>query len=89
MTSDSPAINALGAIRVLHSAGGALFDQLALHGQLAQVEWVEDKESTLEDARRCGPRLCLLAVHHAFCRSLAADVVLGDGIIESRQLRPW
>ena len=43
MTGDSPPINALGAIRVLRSAGGALFDQLALHGQLAQVEWIEER----------------------------------------------
>jgi uncharacterized membrane protein YqjE len=43
MTPDSTAINALGAIRLLRSAGGALFDQVALHGQLAQVEWREEK----------------------------------------------
>jgi uncharacterized membrane protein YqjE len=43
VTGDSPPINALGAIRVLRSAGGALFDQLALHGQLAQVEWIEER----------------------------------------------
>lgn len=44
MTADSTAINALGAIRILRSAGGALFDQVALHGQLAQVEWGEEKK---------------------------------------------
>jgi uncharacterized membrane protein YqjE len=43
MTPDSTAINALSAIRTLRSAGGALFDQVALHGQLAQVEWGEEK----------------------------------------------
>ncbi len=48
MTSDSTTINALGAIRVLHSAGGALFDQVALHGQLAQVEWREEKSRLLK-----------------------------------------
>lgn len=48
MRPDSPAINPLGAIRLLHSARGALFDQLALHGQLAQVEWVEEKSRLLK-----------------------------------------
>jgi uncharacterized membrane protein YqjE len=47
MTPDSTAINALGAIRILRSAGGALFDQLALHGQLAQVEWGVEKDRLL------------------------------------------
>ena len=48
MTPDAPAINALGALRVLRSAGGALFDQLALHGQLAQVEWIEERTRLLK-----------------------------------------
>jgi uncharacterized membrane protein YqjE len=48
MTPDSPPIDALAAIRLLRSAGGALFDQLALHGQLAQVEWVEEKNRLLK-----------------------------------------
>ena len=47
MTPDSTAINALGAIRTLRSAGGALIDQVALHGQLAQVEWGEEKNRLL------------------------------------------
>jgi uncharacterized membrane protein YqjE len=48
MTPDSTAINALKAIRTLRSAGGALFDQVALHGQLAQVEWGEEKNRLLK-----------------------------------------
>jgi uncharacterized membrane protein YqjE len=48
MTPDPPPIDALAAIRLLRSAGGALFDQLALHGQLAQVEWVEEKNRLLK-----------------------------------------
>jgi uncharacterized membrane protein YqjE len=48
MTPDSTPINALGAIRRLRSAGGALLDQLALHGQLAQVEWGEEKNRLLK-----------------------------------------
>ncbi len=31
------------AIRILNSAGGALFAQARLHGQLARVEWQEEK----------------------------------------------
>lgn len=48
MTSDSTTINALGAIRILRSAGGALFDQVALHGQLARLEWDEEKNRLLK-----------------------------------------
>jgi uncharacterized membrane protein YqjE len=48
MTPGSPPINALGAIRKLRSAGGALLDQLALHGQLAQVEWAQEKNRLLK-----------------------------------------
>ena len=48
MTSDSTAINPIGAIRILRSAGGALLDQVALHGQLAQVEWGEEKNRLLK-----------------------------------------
>jgi uncharacterized membrane protein YqjE len=43
MPPDSPGISALAAIRLVRSAGGALVDQLVLHGQLAQLEWVEEK----------------------------------------------
>jgi uncharacterized membrane protein YqjE len=48
MMPESTAINALGAIRILRSAGGALFDQVALHGQLAQVEWDAEKNRLLK-----------------------------------------
>jgi uncharacterized membrane protein YqjE len=48
MTPDSTPIKALGAIRILRSAGGALLDQLALHAQLAQVEWGEEKTRLLK-----------------------------------------
>lgn len=37
----------LDAIRILHSAGGALSVQASLHGQLAQVEWEEEKNRLL------------------------------------------
>lgn len=40
---DSTEINPLDAIRMLRSAGKPLFAQAALHGQLARVEWAEEK----------------------------------------------
>ncbi len=42
-TTDSAAINALDVVRLLRSAGAALFTQAAMHGQLARVEWAEEK----------------------------------------------
>jgi uncharacterized membrane protein YqjE len=33
----------LGAIHLLRSSGKALFAQLVLHGELARVEWAEEK----------------------------------------------
>ena len=36
-------IDPLRAIRLLRTAGGALLSQFALHGQLARVEWAEEK----------------------------------------------
>ena len=45
--SEKPAepgvINPLDAFRVLRSAGGALFDQAVLHGQLVRIEFKEEK----------------------------------------------
>lgn len=41
---DAPNINPLNVIRVLRSASGALVSQLGLHGQLARVEWAEEKK---------------------------------------------
>jgi len=48
MNSDSSSINPLEAIRVLRSAGGALLDQAILHGELARVEWAQEKERLLQ-----------------------------------------
>jgi uncharacterized membrane protein YqjE len=42
-TSDSAAINPLDAVRMLRSAGAALFTQAAMHGQLARLDWAEEK----------------------------------------------
>ena len=36
-------LQAIRAIRILQSAGGALFEQLVLHGKLAQIEWALEK----------------------------------------------
>jgi uncharacterized membrane protein YqjE len=43
LAADSAAFNPLDALRLLRSAGKALFAQLALHGKLALVEWAEEK----------------------------------------------
>lgn len=43
-----PALNPLDAIRLLRSAGGELVAQLILHGQLARVEWAEQKARLLQ-----------------------------------------
>jgi uncharacterized membrane protein YqjE len=41
--SSASAFNPLDAVRLLRSAGGALFAQASLHAQLARVEWAEEK----------------------------------------------
>jgi uncharacterized membrane protein YqjE len=46
--TESAEISPLDAIRVLRSAGKALFSQAALHGQLAGVEWAEEKQRWLK-----------------------------------------
>lgn len=43
-----PGIDPLDAVRILRSAGGALFDQARLHSQLAGVEWEEEKRRLLK-----------------------------------------
>jgi uncharacterized membrane protein YqjE len=40
---DSEGIDLLGALRIARSAGGALAVQAGLYGQLARVEWLEEK----------------------------------------------
>ncbi|HJW83821.1 MAG TPA: phage holin family protein, partial [Anaerolineae bacterium] len=45
---DSTEINPLDAIRILRSAGKPLFAQAALHGQLARVEWAEEKNRLMK-----------------------------------------
>lgn len=48
MSSGANSINPLDAIRVLRSAGGALFDQAILHGELARIEWAQEKNRLLK-----------------------------------------
>lgn len=43
LSADSTRINPLNVVRLLRSAGGALISQATLHGQLARVEWAEEK----------------------------------------------
>ncbi|HWR96489.1 MAG TPA: hypothetical protein VN248_07160 [Arenimonas sp.] len=40
---ESDGIDLLGALRIARSAGGALGVQAGLYGQLARVEWLEEK----------------------------------------------
>jgi uncharacterized membrane protein YqjE len=47
---EGASINPLKVLRVLRSAGSALFAQAALHGQLARVEWAEEKSRLLRMA---------------------------------------
>lgn len=47
-TGESSSINWLVLIRILGSAGSALLAQAALHGQLAKVEWAEEKNRLLQ-----------------------------------------
>jgi uncharacterized membrane protein YqjE len=41
-------INPLNALRLLRSAGGALVAQATLHGELARVEWAQEKRRLLK-----------------------------------------
>jgi uncharacterized membrane protein YqjE len=44
---ETPPIGPLDVIRLLRTAGAALFTQASLHGQLARVEWEEEKTRLL------------------------------------------
>jgi|GEM_PF-434056 len=48
--NDSVIVEVLDAARLLRSAGSALSAQAALHGQLARVEWAEEKSRLLQMA---------------------------------------
>ena len=40
---ESDGIDLLSALRIVRSAGGALCTQAGLYGQLAHIEWLEEK----------------------------------------------
>jgi len=46
-TLDSITVGPMDVIRILRHAGGALFAQASLHGQMARVEWAEEKNRLL------------------------------------------
>ena len=48
MNTDSSSVSPLEVFRILRSASGALFDQAVLHGQLARVEWAQEKQRLLK-----------------------------------------
>ncbi len=62
--------NPLSLIRLLRSAGGALLAQAALHGQLARVEWAEEKIRLTRIAIAA-----ILAFISALCLLLLSSVV--------------
>lgn len=41
--TSSAAVDVLLAARVLRAAGGALWDQARLHGELARIEWIAEQ----------------------------------------------
>lgn len=45
---DTTAIVSLDAIRLLRSAGGLLLAPMVMHGQLARIEWQEEKNRLLK-----------------------------------------
>ena len=47
-TTASGGFDPLDAVRILRLAGGTLFSQARLHGQLAGVEWEEEKNRLLK-----------------------------------------
>ena len=48
LAADSASFNPLDALRLLRLAGKSLMAQLALHGQLALVEWAEEKNRLMK-----------------------------------------
>ena len=42
-SADSKNFNPISFVRLMRSAGGAIFAQASLHSQLARVEWAEEK----------------------------------------------
>ena len=68
--SPSFEFNPLSVMRLLRSAGGALFAQAALHSQLARVEWAEEKIRLTRIAIAA-----ILGVLSALCLLLLGSVI--------------
>jgi uncharacterized membrane protein YqjE len=47
-TAEAVSIRTAEVLRIMRTAGGALLVQAALHGQLLQVEWAEEKSRLLK-----------------------------------------
>jgi uncharacterized membrane protein YqjE len=70
-TSPDAQFNTLDVVRILRSAGSALFTQATLHGQLARVEWAEEKSRLLRVLV-----LGLLGFASLLCLMLAAGALV-------------
>ena len=73
-------VGTLEALRLLRSAGGALLAQAALHGQLARVEWVLEKQRLL--------KLCFAALLGFACL-LCAMLFLGVAVLACSWETPY
>ena len=69
--SESVFAESLDVIRLMRSAGGALSAQAALHGQLARVEWEEEKSRLLQIAA-----MMLIAYMCALCMMIFLGVLV-------------
>lgn len=76
-TSPDARFNPLDVVRILRSAGSALFTQATLHGQLARVEWAEEKSRLLQmlafGLLGCASLLCVLLAAGALVLAFSWD----------------
>jgi uncharacterized membrane protein YqjE len=70
-TTGSAGFSPLDAIRILNSAGGALFIQGLLHTELARIEWAEEKRRLLT----------MLAITLLGFASLLCALVFAGGLV--------
>ncbi len=69
--AQSNSIDPLKVLRLLRSAGGALCSQAGLYGQLARVEWAEEKSRLLKMAV-----LVITAIACGLCVMLFAGILV-------------
>lgn len=67
----SRSIDPLKALRLLRSAGAAILSQAGLYGQLARVEWAEEKSRLVKMAI-----LVMLAIVCALCTALFVGILV-------------